>query len=109
MVYRILSCSNNLSPAILYSIWARVTEENETDESYVGQDMAYLKESQFYIACKLVAIYQECVRSHSEDQLTPEMINQLICQPLKYYASFDFKKMESEEQQEPESCDLGLS
>ena len=96
-VYKILKCSTKLEPQILYAIWERVIEENTQDlESVVN--VAFLKESQFYLACKLVAIYQKNLASTGLSELLPaDHLNKLIQNPLKYYADFDFTKLNEEE------------
>lgn len=58
---KVLRCADKLEhPRILYLIWKRVTEENalNAEASMTDVQTEYLKESQFYMACKLVQLYQ---------------------------------------------------
>ena len=56
-----MRCAEGINhPMILYQIWKRVTEENkiEAEKSMSELQTEWLKESQFYMACKLVSLYQ---------------------------------------------------
>ena len=55
----------------------------------------FLKESQFYMACKLVAIYQKHITENTLSSLTADKIDQAITTPNRYYANFDLDKFES--------------
>ena len=82
---------------MLYAIWERVIQENQQEISLDSQvEISFLKESQFYMACKLVAIYQKHVEDGAVGELTAEMVNGNISTPLKYLAKFDFTKFSSE-------------
>lgn len=54
------------------------------------------------MACKLVAIYQKHFEDGEISELSTDSINAKITTPLKYYAKFDFTKMESQKQVEEE-------
>ena len=55
---KVLKCAENLDPVICYAIWNRIIEENTLGEGNLNAaDVKWLKESQFHMACKLVAIY----------------------------------------------------
>ena len=59
----------------------------------------FMKESQFLMACKLVAIYQKHLTEHGPDQvlsvLTQETLNALISQALSYFAEFNISAFET--------------
>lgn len=88
---------------MLYAIWQRVIDENQSE---ISQDSSiqidFLKESQFYMACKLVAIYQDnynelmCSGKKISEVLTPDIINKNIQKALRIYAKFDFSKFDSQ-------------
>ena len=64
-------------------------EENQADN---GQSLSvlFLKESQFYLACKLVAIYQDHLLAGKRiEDLKQEKINKEIVTGRKYFAQFD--------------------
>ena len=56
---KVLRCAEDLDPFILYAIWSRIVEENLMQGGSSAQDVEWLRESQFHMACKLVAIYQQ--------------------------------------------------
>lgn len=61
-----MQCAVGLDSQILYDIWERITKkESNNKESSIASMVAspYLKESQFYLACKLVAIHQNHLKS----------------------------------------------
>lgn len=98
-VNKILRCAEDLEVSMLYAIWERVIEENLAD----GQPTKYLKESQFYMACKLVALYQKhynelmtCSQYGKtiNDVLPPEKINEYIQKAFQFYAKFDMDKFD---------------
>ena len=66
-----LRCADNLShPMILGLIWDRITEENRISAESTMSEIQdqWLKESQFYMGCKLVALYQQQIdKINSED------------------------------------------
>lgn len=56
---KVLRCAEDLDPFILYAIWSRIVEENLMAGSNISDvNVEWLRESQFHMACKLVAIYQ---------------------------------------------------
>ena len=69
-------------------------------DSAVGSE--YLKEAQFYMACKLVAIYQKHISeidsNNIHEVLPPTKIDEYIGQPLNFGANFDLSKMEEKQQ-----------
>ena len=102
---------------ILYHIWKRVTEENQilAEQSQSEIQTEYLKESQFYMACKLVALYQQkmdeimsstqsmTMVAGDDDILPPQVVNEHISKASKILAKFnldnfgkDVKKEEEE-------------
>ena len=54
------------------------------------------------MACKLVAIYQKHHEDAGEAELTNEKINGLITTPLKYYAKYDFSKLNQKRKDDDE-------
>ena len=46
------------------------------------------------MACKLVAIYQKHYEDEQGSELSNDSINAKITTPLKFYAKFDFTKID---------------
>jgi hypothetical protein len=80
----------------MFRIWNRVSIKSENEES-PDIKLKYFTEDQFYIMCKLVAIFEKTISEFEGDPdqiLSEKTLDEKIQKCLFYRANFDFSKIQ---------------